>query len=710
MRPEHEPKGDPCSLCDKRAFSHRKRPEHKAQGNPCVICGIKKFLHRPRIRQRKSDPAYWKKYNAQRVRAKSRDYIIGIDGEGQGRNKHKYVFLAASSAKGVRWCVDNYRGLSTRQCLDFILSLPTQALIFGFALQYDFTKALANIPNFLLYKLFHEKTRIVIKDGKEFFTPITWKGYKLNYINGKLTVERGKKQAAVWDIFRFFQSKFTKALEDWKIGTADEIKRMAEMKEKRSDFDKLDPWDVERYCFDECEKLSQLGHSLLKAHDDAGLPLTSFYGAGSTASAFLKKIDIVSYMKEPPEEMRWPIACSFFGGRFEGSVTGPIVTPVEGWDVYSAYPYCATFLPCLVHGRWIHVTNNIEREIEKAPLALIHWTLPYEKHLAWGPFPVRTSKGSIVFPSGARGGWCWKEEFKWGKRLCPWARAREAWIFSQRCSHMPFKDVPTYYRERLKLGKDAKGIVIKLGLNSGCYGKLVQTIGLNPPFLNWVMGANVTSGCRAKMLEAIVGAKDPWDIYMIATDGIQSNGILSLTKPKDTGTADTPKPLGDWEHKTMKKGVFYVRPGVYFPLNPTKKEIQDVRARGLGRKILYDKWREIVRAWKKGAETVEITGITRFVGAKSALTRSPSSGIVTRSKDYGEWVPNPIELSFDPKPKRECVIPGTNRLKTWGYLDFESEPYDEAKKSPEAKLLELAKIRALEQPDIDFVEDDYVDE
>ena len=92
-----------------------------------------------------------------------------------------------------------------------------------------------------------------------------------------------------------------------------------------------------------------------------------------------------------------------------------------------------------------------------------------------------------------------------------------------------------------------------------------------------------------------------WDVLMFATDGVWSRKKLDLPKPQDTGTdidvaskdeegkpVTIHKPLGGWETKEFKKGVFCVRPGIYFPLSPTPEEIEKVRARGLGRRVLYE--------------------------------------------------------------------------------------------------------------------------
>src|SRR5207247_70056 len=102
---------------------------------------------------------------------------------------------------------------------------------------------------------------------------------------------------------------------------------------------------------------------------------------------------------------------------------------------------------------------------------------------------------------------------------------------------------------------------IKLGLNS-IYGKLAQSQGVNPPFQSWVWAGNITSGCRAQLLEAF-NVKDRWQILMLATDGVWSSSPLSLPTPLDTGTSNSGKPLGGWESKTFPHGVFAVRPGIY---------------------------------------------------------------------------------------------------------------------------------------------------
>jgi hypothetical protein len=135
------------------------------------------------------------------------------------------------------------------------------------------------------------------------------------------------------------------------------------------------------------------------------LHLKTFFGAGSTASAFLEKIDVKGKRGTIPDEMHIPVASAFFGGRFENSFSGPVQGPCYNYDISSAYPYHAALLPCLEHGDWARVEDPSIRDIERATLALVHWTTPIVngdetalRKQAWGAFPVRAKTGTIAFP------------------------------------------------------------------------------------------------------------------------------------------------------------------------------------------------------------------------------------------------------------------------------------------------------------------------
>ena len=659
--------------------------------------------NRPDLCKRCQGPAWAHRKAQQRTYSgnsvKPRDRIIGIDGEGKGRGPHLYTYLAAADEHGAHWSVANPEGLTTEQCFEFLLSLPSRALCFGFAFLYDLSKICQGMEDLPLYELFHEETRKRIVDGREVYRPIRWRGYVVNYVNRRFTIERGSRRTVVWDIFRFFATKFTRALIDWKVADKDKLEAMERMKALRSKFDQLSPTEVETYCNEECDYLASLSRRLLDAHEDAGLRLTSFYGAGSTASAFLKRIDIKRHRGEVPAAMRIAIASAFFGGRFEGAFVGPIKGPVRGWDISSAYPYQCANLPCLSCGHWRHRRAGYRG----GRLQLIRWTRPVTRHDSrnWGSLPVRLphgwnklSKGTIVFPLAAEGGWCWADEFNAALSLDPHLESIESWSYETDCTHLPFADIPGVYRERTRLGKDAKGLVLKLGLNS-IYGKLAQSIGLSPPFQSWVWAGNITSGCRAQLLRLM-----DRNTLMVATDGLWTTDRTVLPEyPRDTGTSDLPKPLGGWEAKEFPRGVFIVRPGIYFPLEPTEDELESVRARGLGRRVVYEQWRRIVDAFDRGAREIKMGGVERFVGAKTGF--SIAKGKIKRRPTFGEWIMHDIKGSFNARPKRTRRV--GNELLPWPNVDVESIPYDKAL-SDDAASLVIAEAMAEEQPNVDFSE------
>jgi len=531
------------------------------------------------------------------------------------------------------------------------------------------------------------------------YRPILWGIYSLNYINGCFTVACEKRRRTVWDIWRFFQGKFTQALIDWKIADKEHLEHMMMMKDSRSKFDAMNDGMIREYCLDECQYLSKLMAELIAAHDAAGLKLLSFYGAGSTASALLTKIGVRNKRGQQPEKMRDAMSRAFFGGRFENSVIGEVPGPVYNYDIASAYPYQIAQLPCLECGKWEYVVNGKggEKCLSQALLACLHWSTESYRDGSWGCLPVRHSTGTIRFPLGGRGGWTWKAEFLAARTLNPDLNWDCGWLYSTDCHHQPFRDIPNYYRERVTLGKDSKGIVLKLGLNS-IYGKTAQSKGYKPPYQSWVWAGNITSGTRAQLLQALT-LTDPQNILMFATDSVTSTVPLTFPKPVDTGTFDLAKPLGSWESSRFEQGIFAVRPGVFFPMNPTEDQIKQVRARGLGKKILYQKWRDIVDAYHKHEEGVTISGGIRFIGALSGV-REVAGGYV-RDANYGEWIDWPIKIGFSPKPKRRDVTED-GRLLPWEYLNWESEPYKASTLSAEALMLQMMMSVLQEQPDFNM--------
>lgn len=739
--PKHNPAGNPCRICGVLAGKHV--VEHMFTPSAIGICtyqtehgkcGLYEDRHREkRIREREytARPGHGGNRSD-----KERGYTyIGIDGEGQGRKDHRYVLLAASTENGDReWIaeVSNPRigRLTTVECLNMILELPTRrSRIFSFAFNYDLTKMLMDLPDHLLYRLFRPELR----KGEWGPSPIEWcpmcedecendahpEPYRLNLQGTKFQVQYGKKRVVVWDLFKFFQGKFLTAIKDWKVGTPALWDRIEHMKDRRADFDKETALAVRNYCLEETRCIGQLAHKLVEAHEDVGLKLKTYYGAGSSGAAMLEAMGIKEKLSPSMPEMHDAIASAFFGGRFENSVIGAIRQPLVNWDISSAYVYQLAFLPCLEHGTWTHTKER--QDIEKAEAqagALVRYSLgPNPRIGDWGPFPFRTKDGSISFPITSGGGWIWLDEYLAGERLFPHVRFHEAWVYSSNCGCRPFQKIPEYYLQRLKIGKEGPGIVIKLGMNS-CYGKLAQSVG-NAIFNSWIWAGMITSGTRAQLLHMLGLHKNRSDVLMMATDGLltRDHSILPPS-PLPTGTGKSGKPLGGWERKDAPKGMFIARPGIYFPLEPTIEEIGAVRARGVGRSVVLNSWQIIQEAWERyGVDGVAtVANVSRFCGAKTSIS---VSGLATakpkykrangtnNSPSYGQWISRKVELSFNPMPKRACVNEDGLTLGLRSFpQSLTSVPYDRAMMmgSSDAQEMQAAALEIMEQPDGDLTE------
>jgi hypothetical protein len=669
--------------------------------------------------------------------------FVGLDGEGvRGHSldepNHHYILLAAVSQNGARkWWIESPRGLKTEQCLRFLVNLPKEARLFTFSFNYDLTKMLTDLDNQRLYLLFRPEDRAQSGNrAKQGPRPIFWRGFGLNLQGSKFTITYGTKKRVIWDIFKFYQAKFVNALKEWKVGNPELYERMTAMKNRRATFRLEEMEEIRNYCFEECQCMAELAARLVSAHESAGLKLTSFYGAGSSASAMLKKMGIQEKLVPVPTEMEVAVAQAFFGGRFENSGIGPVRTPCYNRDISSAYPYQTCFLPCLLHGTWKQTRHR--SDLDGVRTALVRYGLrPKMAVENWAPFPYREEDGSISFPKSSPGGWIWNREYLAGEKLFPeLVQFREAWIYDCECDCQPFREVPHYYRERVRIGKEGPGIVYKLGCNS-LYGKLAQSIG-SANFNNWIWAGLITSGCRAQILDLMGLFPNREDILMIATDGLLARTRVNAPVPEFTGTSECRKktgeyvPLGGWEESVMERGAFMARPGIYFPLNPSTGDIDKVKGRGVGKSVVLRNHDLITASWAKYgvAKNVNVYGIERFCGAKTSLTYG--NGRFTRATagweldgwnneldvpiaprrrepSYGEWIDRTVTMSFDPMPKRARILPGSvgefKRLELRTILGSrESEPYNKAVKSAEAKEMMAEMAVILEQPDADYTE------
>jgi hypothetical protein len=567
------------------------------------------------------------------MRSKSRRWL-GVDGEGVGRRPHRYVLLACSDGDYV----EDRRGLSTVDCLEFLLDLGTRDVrLCGYYLSYDWTMILRDLDDTALYNLFRPELR-ALQHGA--FARVQYakrrRVYKLHWLAGAmwLSDDQGRK-VTIWDLGKYYQGPFVNALKDWQI-RPDVQGEIAEMKKRRSLFTYKEIARIRRYCLNECEALAEFATAVEQAHADADLRPRGWFGPGSTASALLKRYDIQDKRGILPPPLLEPVACAFFGGRAEISRSGRVEGPIYSYDISSAYPYHASQLPCLEHGRWERVTR--ERAITGAGVAhaLVRGHIRRAHSPAsWGPLPVRLASGSIVFPRSGASGWWWRDE---------WLAARSGWkglefdhayVLRRECNCKPFAFMPELFDHRRAVGKESgEGKVLKLALNS-VYGKLAQTIG-GAQYASRAWAGMITSGTRAQVLQLMLRHKRMEGVLMIATDGLFST---------EAHAVNTEIVLGGWE-RAEHASITLVRPGIYW-LGETK-----LRARGLGRDSLDVAKLQLSEALETGQARVELARRVAFGGAKLRVYARPLSTEVVRSPLYGQWHTIPTHVSLEPGPKR----------------------------------------------------------
>lgn len=620
---------------------------------------------------------------------------------------HKYISMSWRTSEGQGDQIEDREGLSTKACLGFILSIPENCKIGAYGFGYDLTKLLEDLPAELLYLLTHPTRREYrIKGGRFAHRPVFWKGFAIDLFNTRLKVGQarikethrgphlqGYNYRVVHDLSKFYQAKFVTACKNWDVGTPKARDTMRGMKSDRRNLIKYSQEEILDYSNKECEWLAELAQKLDGACLDVGAQLRGqYFGAGSIAKALMRSWGIKEQIAKLPPVVAQTALFAFFGGRFELSRRGSIPGIIHDWDISAAYPYEIFRLPCLLCGQWSK-TTDLDR-VKTSQCALVRYTLRKWKGALppWGPFPFRDIDGSIPFPVESGGGWLHKEEFLQGLSMWPNVNFVGAWIYESKCGHRPFEKIRDAYLERLRIGKEGAGIVLKLGTNA-IAGSIMQTVGTRPYHCP-IWAGLITSGTRCGLLKGLA-AHEKWsDVLMMATDGMWSLKDTPMPKPEETGTdieviedktgKRIRKPLGGWEHDTFPNGVFMARPGIYFPLgmgelasveeNETDDvKLKDLKARGIGIRTLYLHRNPLMAHYEKtkgkepyiigDAEPLEVIktrvapqGVERFCGLKSGILRGinkeDGKEVYRKRSVYGLWTLQDRKVDFKALPKR----------------------------------------------------------
>jgi len=529
--------------------------------------------------------------------------------------KQNYALLNSVYSGGeYRYLVgeNNTQPLGTKECLDFIMSIPRQYIVVGYGLGYDVEKILSDLTPHYMNQLIHTNK-------------VYWHGYRIMYIPGKIFsvsdarhMKRRKqeKSKTVYDILGFFQTIFSDALEAWHINLSEEeMTFLKDMKADRENFGPITPTTIE-YSKLECTRGIELFERVRAEYTNLGLTLSRPVGAGSIASAMFHKHGLDDYLPKrqllPTEVMLQ----SFIGGRFDISKIGFVGDAYQS-DINSAYPHIARSNPCLAHCSYEWTT---EYKRDSHSLWLVRW---HDNDNRWSPFPYRTDNGHIRYYSSGMG-YYYGDEVTSALQLDSDIEILGGYAFIPECDHQPFQWIEYYYQYRQELLKSGNfgEKIIKLGLNS-LYGKLAQTKGHTPRYQNLIWAGMITSGTRAMLMKAI--AEDPANVIQCATDA-----VISFSPPNLRVDATE---LGAWK-QTKLEDLLLLGNGLYH--SRTQKHGHDIQGH---RGFRYLDWETVRNDYASGNS--HIATKREFVSFSKALHNN-------RLEERGTWMDEQIRMTYAP--------------------------------------------------------------
>ena len=561
--------------------------------------------------------------------------FLGVDGEGGGRNRHgQQHYLLLGAGQGI---APLYTGkhLTTIECLEWICDLPPEPLLVGFSFGYDASQILRDLDPARIARLFADKP---MGEGKSRYT--YWGDYGIEYLpknylrvcrlrtrllptgpNSKLvehTTREPNSARTIYETFGFFQSSFLKALQLFNIG-AEHWQRIEKNKAERAGFTVITD-EIAEYNRLECELLAELMESFRATCHAADIRPKTWNGAGKIASAEHAAhgtITAEAIAGLIPDGVLQMAADAYYGGRFEVTHVGEVAGPIYEYDIGSAYPAAMRRLPCLLHGTWQPFTG-------KPPPRSIHVAYVAFDHPADAPLcslPIRKKDGRLFWPRKGQGIY-WSYELHSARRLGARLTYTAGWAYVRNCQCRPFAWIKQRYKQRLALGKDARGYPLKLGLAS-LYGKLAQRIGA-PRWGNLIWAGQITAITRAWLNDAARAA--PADVLMFATDAVFSRAPLPLR----LGSG-----LGQWEASEHAR-LFIVQPGIYWGAKRPK-------TRGIPVSLFADHTKDFEQAWRLWCSTVGRVGagppqcgfaVPLFTGLRLAHARG-------KPETVGKWLTVP---------------------------------------------------------------------
>lgn len=427
--------------------------------------------------------------------------------------------------------LEDANGITTDQCLAWLIQLRRDnpnAIFVSYAFSYDRTKILRDIVFSAAGRAWHLWRN----------NSVPWTSDTGSYLVGGIDkkwfqVSSGGVSCKVYDVSSYWQTSFVNALASAGIVDAE----IAAMKQQRNVFtaDQMD--EIRHYCFQECDRLTQLMDWLRDAFLSVELPQGRWHGPGAIAEATLRKHNVGSYHRHELTyggEIGSVCRCAYFGGRAQTLLLGT-VPEVWQYDIVSAYPNVTRGLPT-ARGSWVHSHSYTE-----SPWAvwLVRWNIPGKLNEGYfGPFPWRNHNGSLWYPRNGYG-WYWQPEVSLALRMWPdCIHIERGYIFHPESDDKPFRFIDEMFamRRRLKQQKHAGQLALKLSMNS-IYGKLAQGVGGKngrvPRWQSYFWAGNITSATRAQLLH--MADSDRENVIGFATDSVFYRTEQAFTESHELG-------------------------------------------------------------------------------------------------------------------------------------------------------------------------------
>lgn len=552
--------------------------------------------------------------------------VIAWDGEGVGHPDHRYVLLGNSLGMELR----RMEGLGTLEVLDFVWrtgAAHPDALHVMFGANYDFNNWLKDVDL--------ETARRLSRNH-----PVTLGRYQVRYNGTWFEVKRGRIKVTIWDVWRFWGTRFDVALEEC-FPDFHGLGVIKSMKAQRGEFTDEGVDEMSRYNQLELEGLVMMTHQLFKDLAEARIQRPSWLtGSGALAGSLLRTHGVANHNQRIPREngIYDAVLRAFIAGRVECLRIGTHDGPFNVYDLRSAYPKAMLSLPSMAEGQWTWRDELSTDYADRMSVWNVQWAwdrtdvadLPSRGRFF--PFHFRNRVGAIKFPNWGRG-WAWWPEVVTARALGFKFQVLGGWTWESSDPEVsPFAWVEDlfYQRYRLReLGRTGAQRELKFALNS-LYGKLCQARGSTrhrpPANHNLAWAGWTTSHCRATLLDAMCQA--PEHVTFCMTDSIASTVELDL---------DVGKGLGQWERATYERAQV-VQAGVvtlWQGGEPVTEKYRGFDVGTLHADAIEARWRE---NHATGVPTPLAVPTTRPVTLGAALTSERAFA------DWNRWITSQREL------------------------------------------------------------------